>query len=131
MKIYDKTNFNELPKFFWKYWLKRIKKEIITTSHPLFIVRVGIGNENEEDETYKAMLNIKREKNDSTFCDFFYYKDKYIHIHLKTIFDYANMSYDDLMSSSQFKNNMIMKFEIIGSTNIGAENSKIYDRLWI
>jgi hypothetical protein len=97
MKIYDKTNFNELPDYVWDYWFKRLKKEIINTSYPLFMIRVGISDKKDEYEMYKRMFDIKEEKNDVTFGDFFYFEDKYIHIALNTIFDYVEMKHDDFL----------------------------------
>ena len=96
MKIYDKTNFNELPNYVWKYWLKRLKKEIINTSYPLFMIRVGISDKKDENELHKKMWEIKEEKNDATFGDFFYHKNSYINITLNTIFDYVEMKYENL-----------------------------------
>jgi len=97
MKIYDKTNFNELPDYVWDYWFKRLKKEIINTSYPLFMIRVGISDKKDECETHKRMFDIREEKNDATFGDFFYFEDKYIHIALNTIFDYAEMKHEDFL----------------------------------
>lgn len=56
MKIYDKNNFNELPDYVWNYWLEKLKKEIINTSYPLIMIRVGISDKKDEDELYKRCL---------------------------------------------------------------------------
>ena len=95
MKIYDRTNFNKLPDYVWDYWLNKLKKEIINTSYPLFMIRVGISDRKEEVELHKVMWNMKEEKRDATFCDFFYHKNEYIHISINTIFDYTEKKYDD------------------------------------
>lgn len=97
MKIYDRTNFNELPDYVWDYWLKRIKGEIINTSYPLFMIRVGISNKCDDAELYKTMWNMKEELNDATFTDFTYHEDKFIMIAINTIFDYAEKSYNDFI----------------------------------
>jgi len=96
MRIYDKTNFNELPDYVWDYWLKRLKTEIINTSYPLFMIRVGISDKKDETELYKKMWKIKEEKRDATFGDYFYHENNYIHVALNTIFDYAEMKYENL-----------------------------------
>jgi hypothetical protein len=61
------------------------------------MIRVGISDKKDECEMHKIMFDIKEEKNDATFGDFFYFEDKYIHIALNTIFDYAEMKHDDLL----------------------------------
>jgi hypothetical protein len=97
MKIFNRTNFNELPEFVWDYWLKKVKNNIIDTSYPLFMIRVGISDKNDEHELYQKMWNIREEKKDATFSDFFYFEDKYIHIALNTIFDYVDKTYNDFI----------------------------------
>lgn len=42
MKIYEKQDFKDLPDYFWELWLGKLKEEIINTSYPLFLIRVGI-----------------------------------------------------------------------------------------
>ena len=42
MKIYEKQDFKDLPDYFWELWLEKLKEEIINTSYPLFLIRVGI-----------------------------------------------------------------------------------------
>lgn len=85
MKIYDKTNFNELPDYVWNYWLEKLKKEIINTSYPLIMIKVGISDKKDEDELYKKMFDIIEENNDAVFTDIFYYENKCIHISLNII----------------------------------------------
>ena len=85
MKIYDKNNFNELPDYVWNYWLEKLKKEIINTSYPLIMIRVGISDKKDEDELYKKMFDIIEENNDAVFTDIFYYENKCIYISLNII----------------------------------------------
>jgi hypothetical protein len=96
MTIYTKENFQDLPDYFWTYWLERLKKEIISTGYPLFLIRVGICEKSLAAKLHQEMWNLREEKNDHTFCDFFYHENECIMVGLNTIFDYAEMSINDI-----------------------------------
>lgn len=96
MKIYEKENFKDLPKFFWDYWLDKVKNEIIKTSYPIFVIRVGIGKRNEESFIYEALWKIKEEKNDATFYDHFHHENEYVGIAVNTIYDYINLTIEEI-----------------------------------
>lgn len=102
IKIYHKEDFKDLPDFFWKYWLQKVKKETLTTGFPLFLIRVGIceGSE-EESKMYNDLWNIKELKSDSTFYDYFKHGELCIGIQLNTIFDYADLSIEELITLTE------------------------------
>lgn len=95
MRIYEKQDFKDLPDYFWELWLARLKEEIIITSYPLFLIRVGICHKKDEAQLYQKLWGIKEDKKDATFYYEWYKDDKYIGIQLNTIFDYSEKSVDD------------------------------------
>ena len=98
MKIYEKQDFKDLPDYFWELWLGKLKEEIINTSYPLFLIRVGICDKEDEGELYQKLWNIKNEQKDATFYHYWYKDGKYIALQVNTIFDYAEMNVDDKQS---------------------------------
>lgn len=95
MRIYEKQDFKDLPDYFWELWLGRLKEEIIITSYPLFLIRVGICHKKDKAQLYQKLWGIKEDKKDATFYYEWYKDDKYIGIQLNTIFDYSEKSVDD------------------------------------
>jgi len=95
MRIYEKQDFKDLPDYFWELWLGKLKEQIINTSYPLFLIRVGICDKEDEGELYQKLWNIKSEQKDATFYYYWYKNGKYIGLQVNTIFDCAEMSVDD------------------------------------
>mgnify|MGYP000878437445 CR=1 FL=1 len=98
MRIYEKKDFKDLPDFFWVLWLDRVKQEIIDTSYPLFMVRVGIcdNTPEEENKLYQNMWDIKETEKDATFLHYFIADNKYIALHVNTIYDYIDLQIDEI-----------------------------------
>lgn len=70
----------------------------LNTSYPLFLIRVGICDKEDEGELYQKLRNIKNEQKDATFYHYWYKDGKYIGLQVNTIFDYVEMSVEDKLN---------------------------------